>query len=65
MNQLLNEVIEILEHIQNSRKHPEIYKNKSIFSCDNIPLLNFQNDDKKENSEEEEEDEKSEDRSSQ
>ena len=63
MNQLLNEVIEILEHIQNSRKQPEKYNNKSIFSCDNIPLLNFQNNNKKEEyDEEEEEDEKSEDR---
>ena len=40
--QLLNEVIEILEHINYSRKEPEIYNYKSIFSCDNIPLLSFQ-----------------------
>ena len=57
MNQLLNEVVEILEHIQNSRKFPERYNYKSIFSCDNIPLLSFQND----NDAEDEEEEKSED----
>ena len=57
MNQLLNEVIEILEHIQYSRNQPEKYNYKSIFSCDNIPLLSFQK-----NSNEEEEYEKSEDK---
>ena len=44
MNQLMNEVVEILEHVQFSRKNPEKYNYKSIFSCDNIPLLSFQND---------------------
>ena len=53
MNQLLNEVVEILEHIQNSRKFPERYNYKSIFSCDNIPLLSFQNDNDAEDEEEE------------
>ena len=62
MNQLLNEVIEILEHIQNSRFYPERYNYKSIFSCDNIPLLNFQNDNI---DVEEEEEEISEDRTNQ
>ena len=51
MSQLLNEVIEILEHIQNSRKDPERYNNKSIYACTNMPLLSFQN--KIENEEEE------------
>ena len=73
MNQLLNEVVEILEHVQYSRKRPEKYNYKSIFSCENIPLLSFQNDianrikkkiEKNEDNEEEYEDEerKSEDR---
>ena len=62
MNQLLNEVIEILEHIQYSRKQPEKYNNKSIFSCDSIPLLSFQNINIKCDNSEEEEEEKSEDR---
>ena len=57
MNQLLNEVIEILEHIQYSRNQPEKYNYKSIFSCDNIPLLSFQK-----SSNETEEYEKSEDK---
>ena len=43
MNQLINEVIEIFEHIQYSRIEPEKYNYKSIFSCVNIPLLSFQN----------------------
>ena len=61
MNQLLNEVIEILEHIQYSRKEPEKYNYKSIFSCDNIPLLSFQNVNNK-NDNDDEEEERSEDR---
>ena len=44
MNQLLNEVIEILEHVHFSRENPEKYGGKSIFSCENIPLLSFQNE---------------------
>ena len=73
MNQLLNEVVEILEHVQYSRKRPEKYNYKSIFSCESIPLLSFRNDianrikkkiEKNEDNEEEYEDEerKSEDR---
>ena len=53
MNQLLNEVIEILEHIQYSRKQPEQYFYKSIFSCDDIPLLSFQKYSNKNDEEEE------------
>ena len=34
MNQLLNEVIEILEHVHFSRENPEKYGGKSIFSCE-------------------------------
>ena len=58
MNQLLNEVIEILEHIQYSRKEPQRYNYKSIFSCNNIPLLSFQktkNEDDDDDEEEEDE----------
>ena len=72
MNQLLNEVVEILEHVQFSRKKPEKYNFKSIFSCENIPLLSFQTDiankmnkkiEKSDNEEEyEDEEHKSEDR---
>ena len=42
MEQLYNEVIEILEHIQYSRTKPELYQNKSIYACDDIPKLDFQ-----------------------
>ena len=65
MNQLLNEVIEILEHIQYSRKEPEKYNYNSIFSCNNIPLLSFQNINNSNENECEEEEEKSEDRTNQ
>jgi hypothetical protein len=40
--QLYNEVMEILEHISLSRKNPELYQNKSIFVCEEIPKLSFQ-----------------------
>ena len=40
--QLINEVIEILEHVQLNRKKPELYQNKSIYACDEIPRLSFQ-----------------------
>ena len=40
--QLYNEVMEILEHISLSRKKPELYQNKSIFVCEEIPKLSFQ-----------------------
>ena len=43
MDQLLNEVIEIMEHVQLSRKEPNKYQNKSIYACDDIPRLSFQN----------------------
>ena len=42
MDQLYNEVIEILEHIQFSRIKPELYQNKSIYACEEIPKLDFQ-----------------------
>ena len=42
MDQLYNEVIEILEHIQYSRLKPELYQNKSIYACEEIPKLDFQ-----------------------
>ena len=40
--QLINEVIEILEHVQLNRKKPELYQNKSIYACEEIPRLSFQ-----------------------
>ena len=42
MDQLYNEIIEILEHIQYSRKRPDLYQNKSIYGCEEIPKLSFQ-----------------------
>ena len=42
MDQLYNEVIEILEHIQFSRIRPDLYQNKSIYACEEIPKLDFQ-----------------------
>ena len=41
-DQLYNEVMEILEHITLSRKQPELYQDKSIFACEEIPKLVFQ-----------------------
>ena len=41
-DQLINEIIEILEHVQLNRKKPELYQNKSIYACDEIPRLGFQ-----------------------
>ena len=34
--------MEILEHIALSRKKPELYQDKSIFACEEIPKLVFQ-----------------------
>lgn len=42
LEQLYNEVIEILEHIECSRKKPDLYQHKSIFACEEIPKLTFQ-----------------------
>ena len=42
MDQLYNENIEILEHIQYSRNRPDLYQNKSIYACEEIPKLSFQ-----------------------
>ena len=42
MDQLYNEIIEILEHVQYSRKRPDLYQNKSIYACEDIPKLFFQ-----------------------
>ena len=42
LDQLYNEIIEILEHIQYSRLRPELYQNKSIYACEEIPKLSFQ-----------------------
>ena len=42
LDQLYNEIIEILEHIQYNRIKPELYQNKSIYACEEIPKLSFQ-----------------------
>ena len=42
LDQLYNEVIEILEHIQFNRVSPELYQYKSIYACEEIPKLSFQ-----------------------
>ena len=42
VEQLYNEVIEILEHIQLSRNRGELYQYKSIYACDDMPKLGFQ-----------------------
>ena len=43
LEQLLNEVVEIMEHVQLSRINPMLYHNKSIYACEEIPRLSFQN----------------------
>ena len=55
LEQLYNEVIEILEHIEYSRKKPELYQHKSIFACEEIPKLTFQVTGNEEQEEEENE----------
>ena len=42
LDQLYYEVIEILEHIQFNRASPELYQYKSIYACEEIPKLSFQ-----------------------
>ena len=42
LDQLYNEMIEILEHVQLSRKRPDLYQEKSIYACEDIPKLSFQ-----------------------
>ena len=42
LDQLYNEVIEILEHVQLSRKRADLYQEKSIYACEDIPKLSFQ-----------------------
>lgn len=42
LDQLFNEIVEILEHVNLSRRNPELYQNKSIYACDDIPKLAFQ-----------------------
>ena len=49
--QLYNEVIEILEHIQLSRNKGELYHYKSIYACDEMPKLSFQQTTTTENAE--------------
>jgi len=42
LEQLYNEIIEILEHVQLNRKRPELYQEKSIYASEDIPKLSFQ-----------------------
>ena len=42
LDQLYNEVIEILEHVKKSRKRADLYQEKSIYACEDIPKLSFQ-----------------------
>ena len=42
LEQMLNEVVEILEHVQLSRRKPNFYQYKSIYACEDIPRLSFQ-----------------------
>lgn len=42
LEQLLNEIVEIFEHIYNARKKPDLYQSKSIYACEEIPRLPFQ-----------------------
>ena len=42
LEQLLNEIVEIFEHVHLSRKRPHLYQNKSIYACEDIPRLSFQ-----------------------
>ena len=42
LDQLYNEIIEILEHVQLSRKRGDLYQEKSIYACEDIPKLSFQ-----------------------
>ena len=56
IEQLYNEVIEILEHIQLSRNKGELYHYKSIYACDEMPKLSFQQTTTTENAEGEEND---------
>ena len=42
LDQLYNEVIEILEHVHLSRKRADLYQEKSIYACEDIPKLSFQ-----------------------
>ena len=51
VEQLYNEVIEILEHIQLSRNKGELYQYKSIYACDDMPKLGFQQTTTTENAE--------------
>jgi hypothetical protein len=39
---ILNETVEIMEHVHLSRIKPNLYQNKSIYSCEEIPRLTIQ-----------------------
>lgn len=39
---LLNETVEIIEHVNLSRVAPQEYQYKSIYACDDLPKLSFQ-----------------------
>jgi len=42
LEQLLNEVVEIFEHVNLNRRQPKLYQYKSIYGCEDIPRLSFQ-----------------------
>ena len=46
LGMILRENIEILEHVQLNRRRPDLYNNRSIYACPEMPKLEFQ---KKEN----------------
>ena len=39
---ILRENIEILEHVEYSRKRPDLYQYMSIYACPSMPKLEFQ-----------------------
>ena len=39
---MLNEIVEILEHVHLSRTKPSLYQYKSIYACEDIPRLSIQ-----------------------
>ena len=42
LEQMLNEIVEILEHVHLSRTKPSLYQYKSIYACEDIPRLSIQ-----------------------
>ena len=46
LDQILNETIEILSHVESNRKNPKLYQFKSIYSCEELPILELKKQDK-------------------